>query len=342
MKTQLIKIDADNFKMALEAAEKTILDGGVVGMPTETVYGLAANAYNELAVKKIFEAKARPQDNPLIVHICDYVMLNDVVAEVPESAIRLAKQFWPGPLTMIMPKSNTIPGMVTCGLPTVAVRMPSHHVALTLIRESGVPIAAPSANLSGAPSTTTAQHVYEDLNGRIPLILDGGPCEIGIESTVISLTGERPSILRPGIISLTEIQEVLPDAVVAPEVFRAVGADEKVSSPGLKHKHYSPSASVIVIEGSSEQFVAYVNAHAEPRAFALCFFGEQNGIEIPSVAYGGKDDIYSQAHMLFSAFRTLDRMSASVIYAHAPAETDQSLGVLNRMVRAAGFTVVRL
>lgn len=342
MKTQMIKVDTENFASAIEDAEKLILAGEVVGMPTETVYGLAANAYNANAVKKIFEAKGRPQDNPLIVHICDYVMLNEVVSSVPESAVKLAKNFWPGPLTMIMPKSEAIAENVTCGLDTVAVRMPSHHVALELIRAAAVPIAAPSANLSGAPSTTTAQHVFEDLGGKIPLILDGGQCDIGIESTVISLVGDKPKILRPGIISLSEIQEFLPDAEIAEEVFRSVKDGEKVSSPGLKHRHYSPDASVIVVEGSSAKYVKYVNSKIEPRAFALCFFGEQGKIELPSVAYGGKDDIYSQSRMLFSVLRTLDKMNAKVIYAHAPAEDDKSLGVLNRMIRAAGFQVIKL
>lgn len=342
MDTKVIKVDTENFEEALLAAKTIIEAGGVVGIPTETVYGLAANAYDSAAVAKIFEAKGRPQDNPLIVHVCDYIMMSEVVKSAPESAIRLAKEFWPGPLTMIMPKSDNISDTVTCGLDTVAVRMPSHHVALELIRTCGVPLAAPSANVSGYPSTTTAQHVLEDLNGRIPLILDGGPCEVGIESTVISLTGDKPLILRPGIISLTEIKTVLPDAEIAPEVFREVGNNEKVSSPGLKHKHYSPKASVIVIEGDTEQFTQYVNEHNELQSFALCFFGEQDKISIPSVAYGGRNDVCSQARMLFSALRTLDKMNARVIYAHAPSENDESLGVMNRMIRAAGFKVVRL
>lgn len=342
METKIIKVETHNFEEALKAAQNVIEAGGVVGMPTETVYGLAANAYDTAAVTKIFEAKGRPQDNPLIVHVCDYIMLSEVVSAVPESAVKLAKEFWPGPLTMIMPKSSNISDTVTCGLNTVAVRMPSHHVALELIRTCGVPLAAPSANVSGYPSTTTAQHVFEDLNGRIPLILDGGPSEVGIESTVISLVGKRPQILRPGIISLTEIQEVLPDAEIAPEVFRQVGSNERVSSPGLKHKHYSPKAAVVVIEAEPEKFIGYVNDHIESQSFALCFFGEQDQIKMPSVAYGGRDDVCSQARMLFSALRTLDKMNAKVIYAHAPAEDDKSLGVMNRMIRAAGFKVIKL
>lgn len=342
MKTDVLKVTTENFGDCIDAGRQVIMAGGIVGMPTETVYGLAANAYNDAAVKKIFEAKGRPQDNPLIVHVCDYVMMNEVVKQVPDGAIQLAKAFWPGPLTMIMPKNDCISDVVTCGLDTVAVRMPSHSVAIELIRRCGVPLAAPSANLSGLPSTTTAQHVFEDLNGKLSLILDGGPCEIGIESTVISLVGDRPQILRPGIISIDEIQQILPDAIVAPEVFREVGSDEKVSSPGLKHKHYSPNADVVLIEGPSDKFCKYIEEHEEQHSFALCFFGEQDDIKIPSVAYGGKDDVFSQSRMLFAAFRTLDKMNAKVIYAHAPAETDEAMGVLNRMIRAAGFKVIKL
>ena len=342
METEVIKITADNFGEAVRKAADLLLDGEVIALPTETVYGLAANVYDEEAVKLIYEIKGRPQDNPVIVHISNFVMLKDVASEIPESASKLAKRFWPGPLTIVLNKTESISDTVTCGLDTVGVRMPSHPTAREVIEKAGVPLAIPSANLSGKPSTTTAQHVVDDLNGRIPLILDAGPCEIGVESTVITLVGEKPTILRPGIISLAEIREVLPDAVMSSNVLRAVGADERVESPGVKYKHYSPRAEVILVRGSLDKFIKYVKIKNGDGIYAMCFDGEQERIPIASVSYGASNDPKSQAKRVFSVLRALDKIKAITVYVRAPKDDDKSLMVNNRLIRAAGFKVVEL
>ena len=249
MNTEIIKVTSENLDLAAKKAVKLLHSGEVIGIPTETVYGLAANAYNSEAVKKIYRIKGRPADNPMIVHVSDFVMLQDV-AEITAEAVEMAKAFWPGPLTMVLNKRNGISPLVTCNLPTVAVRMPSHIVARAVIEAADLPLAAPSANLSGRPSTTSAQHVLDDLKGAIPLILDGGNCDIGVESTVVSLTEENPVILRPGIISLERIREIFPTTEYSSVVFAEVGEEEKAVSPGMKYKHYAPRAEVIVVKST--------------------------------------------------------------------------------------------
>ncbi|MEG2939521.1 MAG: L-threonylcarbamoyladenylate synthase [Oscillospiraceae bacterium] len=342
MDTQLIKVTDESKNAALELAANLILSGKVVGMPTETVYGLAANAYDENAVKEIFNVKGRPQDNPLIVHISDLIMLKSVVVEITSDAATLAKAFWPGPLTIVLPKTDRITDVITCGLNTVAVRMPSHPIANELIKKAGVPIAAPSANLSGLPSTTTAQHVYDDLHGKIPLILDGGPCEVGVESTVISLSGEIPTVLRPGIITLEQIREVLPNAVMSQAVTHELKADEKVESPGMKYKHYSPKADVTLVKGSLEKFVEYTKSVAACDSYAMCFDNEEEKIEIPCISYGPKGDVHSQARRLFSVLRAVDRFHASAIFVRIEKDIDVESAVYNRLIRAAANKVIEL
>ncbi len=342
MKTEMIKVAAENFDKSLGKAAELIRAGKVVGMPTETVYGLAADACSDSAVKAIFVAKGRPQDNPLIVHICDYVMMTEIVERVTDAAKELGRAFWPGPLTIVLPKSPLICGTVTCGLDTVAVRMPSHPVAAELIRRSGVPLAAPSANISGKPSTTTAQHVLDDMDGKISLILDGGACEIGIESTVVSLTGDKPLILRPGIISLGDVRRVLPNAEMSPHAMHMLADGERAESPGMKHTHYSPNAQVTIVDGTLAQFNEYTKSKRCNGAFAMCFDGEQDEIDMPSVSYGEKADVHSQARRLFATLRALDKMDASYVYARAPSSDDAAAGVLNRLIRAAGFTLIKL
>lgn len=340
METQLIKLTEENWEESIDLAARLIVEGKVVGMPTETVYGLGANAFDEAAVREVFAVKGRPQDNPLIVHISDLIMLTSVVKEITPDAAALARAFWPGPLTMVLPKTERIPDSITCGLPTVAVRMPVHPAANALIKKAGVPVAAPSANLSGLPSTTTAQHVFDDLKGKIPLILDGGPCDVGVESTVISLGGERPTILRPGILTLADIRGVLPGAVMSETVRRAVDPDEPVESPGMKYKHYSPRAQVILVRGSLARFAAYVKEVAACDAYALCFDGEEEQIEIPCIAYGPRGDMQAQARRLFSVLRAVDRFNASTIYVRIEPDTDRESAVYNRLIRAAANRVV--
>ncbi len=341
METEILKVTEENKNEAVKRAAKLLLDGDIIGLPTETVYGLAANAYDVDAIRKIYRVKGRPQDNPLIVHISDFVMLQDI-AEINSWAVELAKVFWPGPLTMVLSKKPAISDIVSCSLPTVAVRMPSHPVAAAVIEAADVPLAAPSANLSGRPSTTTAQHVFDDMNGKIPLILDGGSCDVGVESTVISLTGAHPQILRPGIISLEQIKEVLPDAVYSDSVFQEMREATQVESPGMKYKHYSPRAEVVVIKGTLPQFVEYVSERSGDGVCAMCFDGEQEDIPIPSVSYGKKGDGVSQAKRLFTVMRMMDKLGSVRVFVRAPEESGESMAVFNRLVRAAGFQLVEL
>ena len=260
MKTLLLDPIRDNG--ALRQAGALLRAGEVVGMPTETVYGLAANALDSAAVAKIFLAKGRPQDNPLIVHIADKEQLSTLARMVPESARKLADAFWPGPLTIILPKAACIPDEVSAGLDTVGIRLPSHPVARALIREAGVPLAAPSANLSGRPSTTTSGHVMDDLGGRIPAIVEGGPCAVGVESTVVSLAGDVPRLLRPGGVSLEQLESVLGSVEVDRALREKIGDEVRVSAPGMKYRHYAPKAPVTVVCGDPERTAVYITRHA--------------------------------------------------------------------------------
>lgn len=341
MNTEIIKVTEENLNEAARKAAKLLLAGELVGLPTETVYGLAANAYNLEAVKKIFRVKGRPIDNPLIVHVCDFVMLREI-AEITASATEMAKAFWPGPLTMVLKKTGNISPMVTCNLPTVAVRMPSHFVARAVIEAADLPLAAPSANRSGLPSTISAQHVLDDLSGSIPLVLDGGSSEIGVESTVVSMLEENPVILRPGIISLGMIKEVFPGASYSKTMQSEAAKDVQVESPGMKYKHYSPRADVILVKSSLKQFSDYVSERAGDGVYAMCFDGEQESIAIPSISYGKKGDGVSQANRLFMVMRMMDKLGVVRIFVRCPDETDESMAVMNRLLRASGFNMVVL
>ena len=342
METEVIKVTEDNLKEVAEKAAEILCSKGLVSVPTETVYGLMGDAFSDEVSEKIFEAKGRPSDNPFIVHISDLVMLNSVVREMPDSAVELAKRFWPGPLTMILHKNKNISDKATCGLDTVAVRMPSNPIALAVIQESGLPLSGPSSNLSGRPSPTSAAHVFDDLNGRIPLIIDGGPCSVGVESTVISLVGDVPTILRPGIISLEEIRKILPDTVVSHAVTEELKEGETVLSPGMKYKHYSPLAEVYLIKGSFEKFREYVNEHSQGGTYAMCFDGEEDAAGIPAISYGPENDPETQAKNVYKVLRAFDKFGAYVVYARCPEMTGKSLSVYNRMIRAAGFKVIDL
>jgi len=323
-------------------AAEMLKRGELVVMPTETVYGLAADARNEKAVAAIFEAKGRPQDNPLIVHISDLSELQALVSAVPESAKALAAAYWPGPLTMILPRGNSIPAVVSAGLDTVAVRLPSHPVARALIRESGCPLAAPSANLSGSPSPTTAAHVAADLNGRVSAIVDGGACDVGLESTVVSLTGKTPRLLRPGGITLSQLQAVLGEVEVDEAVTNKLKEGAVVASPGMKYKHYAPKARVILVKGSAAAFAAFVNSKKAPGVYALCFSGEEHALSVPALTYGRRDDAAAQAQQLFDCLRRADERSATILYTACPSAEGVGLAVYNRLLRAAAFEVITL
>ncbi len=343
MTTELVKIRSltSNFDDFMRAGE-LLKNGETVAIPTETVYGLAANALDPNAVKEIFKAKGRPQDNPLIVHISDFSDLSQIVSEIPESAVLLAEKFWPGPLTMIMKKSDKIPMEVTAGLDTVAVRYPSHQYALAVIAAAGVPLAAPSANLSGKPSPTTAEHVFNDLNGKIPMIIDGGECSVGLESTVIDLTSEVPMLLRPGGVTLHELREVLGEVSVNPKILEEVSDNEQVASPGMKYKHYAPKSPVVIIDGGIDKVVSFIKDESASKKIAVLCFDEElpsfSSIDAQVISYGNLSKPEELAHGLFSALRELDKEDFDIIYARQPKQSDGiELAVVNRLKRAAAF-----
>ena len=327
---------------ATDAVAEILKRGGLAAIPTETVYGLAANAFDGEACANIFKAKGRPGDNPLIVHICDMEMLSDVVSEVPEGARLLAEKFWPGPLTIIMKKSGKIPMVTSANLPTVAVRFPAHPVAREIIKKTGLPLAAPSANLSGSPSPTTFQHCVNDLMGRVDAIIDGGPCSVGVESTIISLAGKKPVLLRPGYVTLEQLRETLGEVELSKAVLEKLDEGEKVLSPGMKYKHYAPKAAVSLVKGSSEKYVNFVNEHAGEGVYALCFDEEAPVLKTKTVTYGSEFSDAEQAEHIFEALRELDSLGAKRVFAHSPKVTGVGLAVYNRLVRAAGFDVIEL
>lgn len=335
MKTKVLKPTKENISCCAEL----IKSGEVVGMPTETVYGLAANAFDEAAVKKIFNAKKRPADNPLIVHIADIEMLKGLVKDISAIAFDVCKRFWPGPLTVVLPKSDKIPSVTSGGLETVGIRLPSNEVARELIRASGLPLAAPSANLSGSPSPTTAGHVYDDLNGRIPAILDGGKCSVGVESTVISFEGDIIRLLRPGRISVDDLKKVTSNVIVDKGVLEAISNDTRAKSPGMKYKHYSPKADVTLIDGSAEFFERYVSERNSADTYALIFDGDDISKDIKFIKYGGSSE--QQAERIFAVLREIDKIGAKKVYARCPSKEGIGLAVYNRMLRAAGFKVIK-
>lgn len=339
METKVLFPTEENIKYCGELLKS----GELVGMPTETVYGLGANAYDDKAVEKIFIAKGRPQDNPLIVHISSMKMLDEVVEEIPEVARNLAEKFWPGPLTMIFKKSGRISQTITAGLDTVAVRYPSHLVARKLIAEAGCPVAAPSANISGHPSTTKAEHVYSDLKGKIKAILDGGSCEYGLESTVILLQDNGTvRLLRPGAVTVEMLKTVVKEVIVDNGVLHEVKEGERALSPGMLHKHYSPTTNVVIVDSSLDEFVDFVNNKANLNVGALVFDEEEKLLNVPTIAYGSKEDMDIQAKKLFNALRKIDELNVKTVYARMPKQDGIGLAVYNRLIRAAGFEVITL
>lgn len=339
MKTQVLPVTQESIALAA----KLLKQGELVALPTETVYGIAADARSGEAVHKIFEAKGRPQDNPLIVHICGMDMLHGIVSDVPERAKKLAAAFWPGPLTMVMPRGPEVSEVTCAGLDTVGVRMPSHPVVQAVIKASGVAFAAPSANLSGKPSPTNAQDTLADMDGRLPLILDGGESAVGVESTVVSVIGEHPMLLRPGYITKEQMEAVLGEEVfVSPAILEKLKDGEVARSPGMKYKHYAPKAQVTILRGDFEAYRRYVTKHAEDGVWALCFDGEGAQLPVPFIEYGRNHDGVTQAHHLFTALRDLDRHGARVVYARCPEQDGVSMAVYNRLIRAAAFRVVTL
>ncbi len=339
MQTEIIRIDRKQMDTdALEKAGNILRNGGLVAFPTETVYGLGANGLDEEAAKKIYAAKGRPSDNPLIIHIADMEYLDKIVEEVPEAARKLAAVYWPGPLTMIFWKSACVPYETTGGLDTVAVRMPSDEIAREMIRRGGGYIAAPSANTSGRPSPTTAQHVYEDMDGKIPLILDGGAVKIGLESSIVDLTTGVPTILRPGYVSLEMIREVLGDA----EVDRGLIADDssvKPKAPGMKYRHYAPKAKLQIVEGPMEGVISHINAKADGAKNIGIICTEETKGRYPCgnvKCIGSRQDELSIASHLFAVLREFDEDGVEEIYSESFDTPGLGQAIMNRLLKAAG------
>lgn len=342
METKLLPLSAP----VIEAAGQLIREGQLVAFPTETVYGLGANALDAQAVQRIFEAKGRPGDNPLIVHICTIDQLYPLIdGPVSETAQKMIDAFWPGPLTMIFPKSDRVPSAVTANLDTVAVRYPAHPAALALIEAARRPIAAPSANRSGRPSPTTAQHVFEDMDGRIPMILDGGASDVGVESTVVDMTGSVPRILRPGGITREMIAQVAGEAHVDPAVMRPLQEGEKPRSPGMKYRHYAPQGQLTIVQGKPENVCRTIcalyddarNQGQNPLILALddhlSLYGKRRTLSLGQ-------DAQAMAHEIFADLRNADALGADILFSEAVAAEGVGLAVMNRLGRAAAFHII--
>lgn len=350
METIIAKItdDEKSNNEIIEQAAEMISKGGLVAFPTETVYGLGGDAHDEEAAAKIYAAKGRPSDNPLIVHISEISDMEKICDDVPPMAYILAERFWPGPLTMIVPKNDTIPKTVTGGLDTVAVRLPSHPVARKLIKKSGTFIAAPSANISGRPSPTNGAHVVEDLSGRVDMIIDGGKIEIGLESTIIDLTGEVPMILRPGFITKEMLTEILEKVENDPALMVGVG-DAKPKAPGMKYRHYAPRAELTVVEGPKDK----VRSRMEILVKEALKAGKKTGVMVtddrakyfPStvnIRLGASDDANEIASNLFEALRKFDEQGVEVIFSEGFTEDGFGKAIMNRLLKAAGHRIIQV
>ena len=329
---------------AFEEAGELIRNGQLVGFPTETVYGLGADALNAEAVKSIFAAKGRPQDNPLIVHISEIDQIYQLIdGPMPKNARLLAENCWPGPLTMIFPRSKLIPDAVTAGLDTVGIRLPQSEYARAFITACRRPIAAPSANRSGRPSPTTAQRVFEDMDGRIPLILDGGDSLFGVESTVLDVSGDVPRILRPGGVTKEQIIEITGGCITDDAVMRPLKEGEKPRSPGMKYRHYAPKAPVTIYEGTKENVISAIKSAYDQTEGAVILaptdciacYGKRSTIDM------GLDQS-TAAHAVFEALRVADDMNATAVFAHAVDYSGMGLAVMNRLGRAAAFHIIKV
>ena len=351
MDTKIVRItDKEQLKdeELLEAA-RILREGGLVAFPTETVYGLGGNALDEHASEKIYAAKGRPSDNPLIAHISCMEELPALVREVPEAGRRLAEAYWPGPLTMIFRKRDEVPYETTGGLETVAVRMPSDPVASRLIRLAGVPVAAPSANTSGRPSPTRAEHVIEDLNGKIDMIIDGGQVGIGVESTIVDVSGETPVLLRPGAVTMEMREAVLGRVDIDPAITGPVSADIKPKAPGMKYRHYAPKAEMVLVEGEMEQVVRYINqetkkAQKEGKTVGIICTEESRNLypECILEVIGSREHEETVAHNLFAVLREFDNRKVDCIFSESFSRDQLGQAIMNRLCKAAGYHIVKV
>ncbi len=362
MRTEIIKIDINtpDWDKQLDHAAEVLKAGGLVAFPTETVYGLGANALDTKAVEGVFKAKGRPSDNPLIVHIADIGVLESLVNTVPETAPLLMETFWPGPLTLVMPKSDKVPSIITAGLDTVAIRMPSHPIALALIKKAGVPLAAPSANSSGRPSPTLAKHVAEDLSGKIDIIIDGGSTNIGLESTVLDVASGQPTILRPGGITLEQLQQLLgtvgSDLELSPEPAGNLAdtPPPPPRSPGMKHRHYAPNAVLLLVQGQHDRVVNEIGRRAElylneGTAIGILTTNETAALYEPTLyttcrilSLGSRLQPETLASNLFRCLREFDEKAVEVILAESPEVAGIGLAVMNRLTKAAGGNIIKV
>ena len=349
METRVIRAwgDEERDRSLMEEAGRLIRGGELVAIPTETVYGLAGDALNPASAKKIYEAKGRPSDNPLIVHIAERAALDRIVSEIPEKAGILMEAFWPGPLTLIFKKSSAVPRETTGGLDTVAVRMPVNRIAAEFIRASGGYIAAPSANASGRPSCTTVEHVYEDMKGKIPLIIDGGEVGIGLESTIVDLSGDRPCLLRPGYISLNRLMEKIGEVDTDPSIEGVMDENAHPKAPGMKYRHYAPKGELYIVKGDPDRVRERINS--------LCLEGTKKGLRTAVLSsdetvndyradivrsLGSRQDEESIAKNLFKVLRDMDDEGADLIYTEEFNTADMGMAIMNRLIRAAGHKII--
>lgn len=344
MKTEVFLIqDPIAQRDEVEEAAAILRRGGLLGIPTETVYGLGANGLDAEAVRHIFEAKGRPQDNPLILHVPNADWLERYCRNIPPAAYKLADRFWPGPLTMILPRRANVPNVTTGGLDTVGIRCPNHPVTLAIIEAAQVPVAAPSGNLSGRPSPTCAQHMIEDMEGRIDGIVDGGACGVGVESTIIDLTSPIPRLLRPGGLPLEKLREVLGEVAVDKAVLSPLSAGEKPKAPGMKYRHYAPKAPVTVVTGDARRTARYICRNLGENTGVICFDEYREmfaGCVVESI--GSALDQGEQARRVFDALRAFDSTEVTEIFAQCPGDEGLGLAIANRLKKAAGFHTVDL
>lgn len=349
MNTEYVIIDNNNIdKEAISRAGKIILDGGLVAFPTETVYGLGGDALNKDASAKIYAAKGRPSDNPLIVHIAELSALDKITDGIPAAAYKLADKYWPGPLTMVFNKSSLVPKETTGGLDTVAVRMPNNPMALEFIKASGGYIAAPSANVSGRPSPTTGKHVLEDMDGRIEMILDGGDCNIGLESTIVDLTDEKPMILRPGYISIEMVREVLGEAEYDPAIIDGSDVKRAPKAPGMKYKHYAPKGDLTIVSGDKDKVVSYIKQKIDETKDGIRIgilassetFYEYKADKVINI--GSLKDEDAVARHLYGALREFDEENIDIMYSEEFDIGQIGQAIMNRLIKAAGHKIIEV
>lgn len=329
-------------KNEIEKACSLILNDEIVAIPTETVYGLGANALSPKAVEKIFIAKGRPQDNPLIVHICSKDMLEKLVLDISDKANKIIEAFWPGAITLIFKKSDIVPDEVSKGLDTVAIRFPNHKTALELIEKCNTPIAAPSANISGKPSPTSANHVFNDLNGKISAVIIDENCDIGIESTVLDVTREIPVILRPGQVTKEQIEKIIGKVFIDQAITCNIDNTKKVSSPGMKYRHYAPNSPVTIICGNENNSFLYIKQNMDEKTGVLCFDEYIKEFDENALSFGSIFDKKAQAQQLFDKLRAFDNMDITKILAQCPNDDGIGFAISNRLKKSGGFNVIEV